>query len=120
MATRTKKSPASRAKKKPAAKSTRPAGRSKAVRRPAVGDVNWPLDPDGVPMIQISFAASDLVPTGEYANVTVGPAVATRFVQDGDDDHIAGEITNLAHIVEGVVGAERVNVLRMLQANADD
>lgn len=39
-----------------------------------------PVDENGVPMMQISCAATELVPTRQYANVTVGPVVVKRWV----------------------------------------
>lgn len=39
-----------------------------------------PLDETGKPMIQISCAAAELIPTRQYANVTTGPIVVKRWI----------------------------------------
>jgi len=47
-------------------------------------DQSWPRGINGRPMAKIEFSASELLPTGQYANVAVGPARITAFV---DLDH---------------------------------
>lgn len=87
-----------------------------------VQSVNWPVDEDGVPMAQISFTASDLIPTGKFANVTVGPCTITKFVRDGDGDHLAAELNDLADTVEVKVLSEQREIVHagLKAGNAPD
>jgi hypothetical protein len=39
-----------------------------------------PVDESGVPMMMISCAATELIPTRQYANVTSGPIVVKRWI----------------------------------------
>lgn len=92
-------------------------------------DQSWPRGIRGRPMAKIEFSASELIPTGQYANVAVGPARITAFVDldhEGDlDDGIfsARELqiltqasNQLAETVEGnVVAVQRNIVLESLQ-----
>ena len=118
------KKPAPKKAKKSAAKP--PAKRGTAVSRK--GDRkgvdmsgSWPVASDGTPLLQISVTASELIPTGEYANVTVGPVTVTRFIQDPeDDDALAEELNNLAEVVEiKCISEQRELVLESLQDEAE-
>ncbi len=82
---------------------------------------SWPVDQDGVPLLQISFTASELIPTGDYANVTVGPVTVTKFITDPQDDAVlADELNNLAEVIEAkCISEQRELVLESLQADAD-
>lgn len=92
-------------------------------------DQSWPRGILGRPMAKIEFSASELLPTGQYANVSVGPARITTFVDldsigDPEDGvftkrelQILAQATNeLAETVEvNVVGVQRNLVLESLQ-----
>jgi hypothetical protein len=94
-----------------------PPAKSASRKKPAES-IQWPLDEDGQPMAQISFTASELIPTGQYANVTVGPATVTRFVKDSD---VTDELNKLAETVEvEVIAEQREIVLNTLQAAAKE
>ena len=98
-----------------AAKTAR--GTTKQSGRKTVESVNWPCDDKG-PMVQISFTASELIPTGNYANVTVGPATATKFVPD--DGKLESHLNELAELIESeVIAEQRVLVLESLQADVE-
>ena len=78
----------------------------------------WPRNAAGKPMVRITMTASELVPTGQYANVAVGPAQITMFV-DPDDAEILTEHqrTNLAKALldtAEIVEADVIAVLRNL------
>jgi hypothetical protein len=111
-------------------------GQTKQTGRKKVESVNWPVDEDGQPMAQISITASELIPTGNYANVTVGPVTVTRFVKDTTDEMITPEelekalktndkvsaiaipLNRLAEIVESdCIAEQRQLVLDSLQAD---
>lgn len=82
--------------------------------RQDIKSIQWPVDGDGKPMAQISFTASELIPTGDFANVVVGPVTVTKFVQDDD---LAKHVNELAEIVEvDCLAEQRELVLETLQA----
>lgn len=88
----------------------------------------WPRNPNGRPMAKITMTASELVPTGQYANVSVGPAQVTAFVDldrvvngDGgyftDEEHqaLAQALNELAEVVErDVIAVQRGIVLESM------
>lgn len=75
-----------------------------------------PTGQNGRPMAAISGSASELVPTKPYANVTIGPVQATRWVEDTLDDGEEGEaefkakIDRLQETVEDIVAGQRTLV----------
>lgn len=92
-------------------KKSTPADKKTTGKAKSVESINWPVDEDGTPMAMISMAASELVPTGKFANVTIGPATITKFVRDGDGDHLAAEVNVLAETIEQKVIAEQREIL---------
>jgi hypothetical protein len=80
-------------------------------------------------MCRIEFSAAELIPTGDYANVSVGPARITAFVDldraIADDQayfsnperaNLVKAINELAEMVEGdVIAIQRNIVLEALQ-----
>ena len=96
--------------------------RKENVRTERQGGV--PIGKNGLPMIEISMTASDLFPTGDYANAVVGPATATRWIEDTDPaktDHISDGLNKLAECVEvDVIAEQREIVLTNLQASANE
>lgn len=98
-------------------------GQKKTTRKPAaaksnpVSSIDWPVDENGQPMAKISFSATEKIPTGQYANVNVGPVTATKFVKD--DDNLAAELNKLAELVETeCIAEQRELVLQSLQADS--
>ena len=97
--------------------------------RASADSESWPVGVDGQPMMKITMTAAELIPTGQYANVSVGPAQITAFVdqnrviKDGDayfsDDQrttMAKALNELAEIVEGdVVAVQRNLVMEAMQ-----
>lgn len=96
------------------------------VRSTADSD-SWPRGVNGQPMMKITMTAAELIPTGQYANVSVGPAQITAFI---DTERSAGEtyfsqeeretmakaLNELAEIVEGdVVAVQRNLVMESMQ-----
>jgi hypothetical protein len=89
----------------------------------------WPRGAGGTPMMKAEMAASELVPTGQYANVVIGPCRVT-FLIDPDRNLDEGEayftakqratvaqaLNEMAEIVEGdVVAVQRNIVMENLQ-----
>lgn len=70
----------------------------------------------GKPAIKIMASFSEKIGLPNYSNVEVGPISVTRYVEDGDDDHVAEEIRKTARIVENFLAEEREFVLKTLQA----
>lgn len=92
----------------------------------SAASTGWPMTPDGRPMAKIEMAASELVPTGQFANIVVGPARLTVFVDPRDPDPLPedereniAKATNLvAELVEiDVVAVQRNLVLETMQSN---
>ena len=84
---------------------------------------SWPTV-NGRPMVKIQMQASELIPTGQYANVSVGPAVVTAFIDPDDDTGLSGDwlenvaqaVNQLAELVErDVIAVQRNLVLTSLQ-----
>ncbi len=87
----------------------------------------WPLTSDGRPMSRIEMAASELVPTGQYANVSVGPARITMFVDlnretngsffsEQERANMVKSLNELAEVVEhDVIAVQRSIVLDSMQ-----
>lgn len=73
---------------------------------------------NGVPMVKIICSASELIPTQQYANVTVGPISVHRYVPDGDDDHIRAEISRTQQLCEQAVAEERETIQVLMRARA--
>jgi hypothetical protein len=81
-----------------------------------------PVDKDGVPLVEIGFAAQELLPTGKFANITVGPASARKFVPDGSQEDLAKAIAELAKPVEWALGHRRDQILKEIsgESTGDD
>ena len=93
----------------------------------------WPLGANGTPMVKAEMAASELVPTGQYANVTIGPCRLHFFI-DADRELADGEsyftevqratmakaLNEAAELVEAdVVAVQRSLVLESIQSQMD-
>jgi hypothetical protein len=84
----------------------------------------WPHY-DGVPMVKISCAASELIPTRQYANVTVGPVQVTAFATpDGqllfDPDGLGRAIKRMQEVCESAVAEERQTIAALLRTNTSE
>lgn len=64
----------------------------------------------------ISCSASELIPTRQYANVTIGPISVQRKVPD--DESLAQEIQNTQSLCEAAVAEERATVHALTRATA--
>lgn len=79
-----------------------------------------PVDAGGQPLVKISFSVQELVPTEKFANVTVGPATATKYVPDGTQEELAKQIAELAKPVEWALGHRRDQILKQISGEAED
>jgi hypothetical protein len=90
----------------------------------------WPTGEKGTPMMHAEMSAAELIPTGQYANVSVGPA-RVHFLIDPDrelrDDEdyftpaqratIAKALNEAAEVVGGdVIAVQRNIVLENMQS----
>jgi hypothetical protein len=90
----------------------------------------WPSGEKGTPMMHAEMSAAELIPTGQYANVSVGPA-RVHFLIDPDrelrDDEdyftpaqratIAKALNEAAEVVGGdVIAVQRNIVLENMQS----
>ena len=93
------------------------------------GQPGWPMGSKGTPMMHAEMAASELIPTGQYANCAIGPC-RIHFLIDPDrelrDDEdyftpqqkatIAKAFNEAAEVIEAdVVAVQRDLVLESLQ-----
>lgn len=84
------------------------------------GDDFAPVDVRGVPLMKISCAAAELIPTVQYGNVTVGPVTVTRWVTDLDDqDDLLEKINWVINVCERAVAGERRNIQTLMRHRAD-
>jgi len=88
----------------------------------------WPTV-EGRPLVKIQMQASEIIPTGQYANVAVGPAVITAFIDPHNEDgfsedwkeNVTKAVNQLAELVErDVIGVQRNLVLMSLQDQVND
>lgn len=128
-----KKAPAKKAAKKaPAGKAKAPAKssakgaavKSERARRDTAEIIDnsgpVPIGANGLPMIQIQVSASELIPTGEYANVVVGPVTVVKWIEDPGDG-LADEVNDLCEVIEAdVISVQRTLVLESLQDEVSD
>lgn len=60
----------------------------RGLKNPALPAAGWPVNANGTPLIPAEMAAAELIPTGQYANVSVGPARIHFLI---DPDRVLGE-----------------------------
>ena len=83
-----------------------------------------PVNANGKPLIKISMVASELIPTGQFANISVGPAQITAYIDpenpegfsESERENIANSLNQLAEIVEvDVIAVQRALILSSMQ-----
>ena len=72
-----------------------------------MGETALPIGPNGKPMAVVSATASNLVPTVQFGNATVGPITITRAVVDEGDQSVINAARAAQRIAEYCVGVER-------------
>jgi hypothetical protein len=89
-------------------------------------ELSWPTNGSGKPLVRVTMTASELIPTGQYANVSVGPAQITAFVDldrrdekyfdEAESETLTKAMNELAEIVErDVIAVQRNIVLESMQ-----
>lgn len=78
-------------------------------------DDGIPRDGTGWPLVQISCAASELVKTKDFQNVTIGPIVLKRYTVEGDDEHLLAEIHKTQSLCEKAVAEDRETVHNLIR-----
>lgn len=76
---------------------------------------NWPVGPDGKPLVLISAGVGEKIGLPNFSNVNIDPITCTKFVEEGKE---AEAYRELFALVEGVLGEERAKVLAELQIKA--
>lgn len=74
-----------------------------------------PRDEFGTPLVEISCAASELIATANYSNVTIGPVIVRRWVPDGTDDQLSQHIRDTQALCEAAVAEDRQTVHALIR-----
>lgn len=94
----------------------------------SVDSESWPRGEDGKPMAKLTMTAAELIPTGQYANCSIGPVQITAFVDaskasegsyysDAEKETLSKALNELAEVVESdVVAVQRNLVLESMQS----
>jgi len=89
----------------------------------ATNEFEWPRDELGRPMMRVTSAAAELIPTQPFGNVTIGPITVTAFIQDpicGSDDEWKQEardrIRRVQEVCEESVAEERQTVALLMRS----
>lgn len=90
-------------------------------------ETTWPVNENGQPLAKLTMSAAELCPTGQYANVSIGPAQITIFVdptkkdqwENDELENVAKALNELAAVIEqDVVAVQRALVMQNLQRHA--
>lgn len=84
----------------------------------ALQAISTPTDAFGTPMVKITAAAAELVPTIQYGNATIGPVMVERWVPDGPLETIKAELKRTMEIVESAVAEDRQTLHEQIRAGA--
>lgn len=114
-------------------------GSGKGTRAQAIGNAERansqqdsegiPRAADGFPLVKISMAAAELIPTGQFANISIGPALIEWYIDPRDDEPITSDqlsnasraLNQLAELVEvDVVAVQRNIVLESMQSQVSE
>lgn len=80
-----------------------------------IGRLFVPLDSSGVPLVEIWVGAAELIPTRQFANVTVGPVGVRRWIAFTDIDNLKQEISNTQTLCEEAVAEARQSLHALLR-----
>ena len=84
-----------------------------------------PLTPDGRPMARIMFQGAELIPHGQFANISCGPAQIQLWVDPQDSDpipenvreNLAKGLNDIADVLYGhVLATQRTLIQEAIQA----
>lgn len=62
-------------------------------------------------MIKIMTSSSEKVGLKNYSSVDIGPISVTRFIEEGDDEHVEAELKRNLELVERIIADVREEVL---------
>ncbi|MFI5405143.1 MAG: hypothetical protein ACHQ1D_01380 [Nitrososphaerales archaeon] len=65
--------------------------------------------------IKIMTGAEEKVGLEGYSNVVIGPISISRWIEDGDDEYIKGELRKNLLLVEEIIAEVREEVLEAVQ-----
>lgn len=65
---------------------------------------------NGKPLAQVSCGAAELIPTVQYGNVSVGPIIVKRWVEDDGDDDLKKKVRATQELCEEAVAEDRKTV----------
>lgn len=89
-----------------------------SAEKTAFAIMSTPTDAFGTPLIKITAAAAELVPTVQYGNATIGPVMVERWVPDQGDDALKAELKKTMQMVESAVAEDRQTLHEQLRAQA--
>jgi hypothetical protein len=65
--------------------------------------------------IKIMTSSSEKVGLPDYSSVEIGPISVTRFIAEGDDEYVKGELKKNLLLVEELIAEVREEVLASVQ-----
>lgn len=66
-------------------------------------------------MIKIMTSSSEKIGLPSYSSVDVGPISVTRFIPEGDDEYLKGELRHNLELVEEIIAEVRQEILEAVQ-----
>lgn len=84
----------------------------------SIDEHDWPRDVFGTPMLRVSVSQSELIPTQQYANVTLGPVQVVGFIPDGPDEQVREGLRRLRRICDESIAEDRQTLYNELQQRA--
>lgn len=66
-------------------------------------------------MVKIMTGAEEKVGLEGYSNVVIGPISISRWIEDGDDEHIKNELRKNLLLVEELIAEVREEILASVQ-----
>ena len=71
-------------------------------------------------MIKIMTSSSEKIGLPNYSSVDVGPISISRFIEDGDDEYLKGELRRNLRLVEDIISEVRQEVLETIQKSKEN
>lgn len=80
-----------------------------ASQRPQVGP---PVAADGYPLVKVALAAAELIPTGQFANISVGPVLVEWWIDPREDEPIPkAEMENVTKVMNMLSDLVQIDVI---------
>jgi hypothetical protein len=83
-----------------------------------IDEHDWPRDVFGTPLLRVSVSQSELIPTAQYANVTLGPVQVVGFITDGPDEQVKEQLRRLRRLCDESIAEDRQTLYAELQQRA--